>query len=130
MVDVYTHRKKAVLAAQRSAERREREERAPRLKTAVPTLSTLRIVVEDRYPLGATKHTRHVIVERAAALFGVPCGDATCASEGHDITSDVMRALYARATQADSEHSCDGNVGSAGCARVIHFRVEAKYVAG
>lgn len=130
MVDVYTHRKKAALAAQRSTERREREERAPRLKSAVPTLSELRIVVEDRYPLGSTKHTRHVVVERAAALFVVPCGDATCDSEGHDITSNVMRALYAHATQADSEHPCDGNVGSANCTRVIHFRVEAKYIAG
>lgn len=127
MVDVYGNRKKAALAQQRSTERREREERAPRLKGLVPELTTLRIVVEDCYPLGTTKHTRHVMVDRAAALFVVPCGDSTCDSEGHDITAEVMRALYARSSRMEGQHPCDGRVGSAGCARVIHFAVQAEY---
>jgi hypothetical protein len=123
---VVGNRKKEAAAA-RSAERRAREERAPRLRNVVPELVTLRLVMEERYPLGATKHTRHVVVPHSAALFMVPCGDAACDSNGHDITSEVLRALAARATRTEGQHSCDGFVGGATCARTLHFVIEAEY---
>jgi hypothetical protein len=119
--------KKSITATQRSNERREREEQAPRLLTSVPGLSSLKISVEDRYGLGTTRHVRHVMVARAPALFVIPCGDATCDSAGHDITGTVMRALYARNKEFSGEQGCDGNVGSAQCSRVVHFRGVAEY---
>ncbi len=124
---MHLHRKKNSATAQRSADRREREEQAPRLLTSVPVLKSLRISIEDRYPLGVTKHVRHVMVARAPALFVIACGDATCDSEGHDITSEVMRALYARSTTLESESRCDGNVGTAQCPRILHFKLQAEY---
>jgi hypothetical protein len=123
---VVGNRKKEAAAA-RSAERRAREERAPRLRNVVPELVTLRLVMEERYPLGTTKHTRHVVVPHSAALFVVPCGDAACDSAGHDITSEVLRALAARAARTEGQHSCDGYVGGAACSRTLHFVIEAEY---
>ena len=125
---VVGNRKKEAAAA-RSAERRAREERAPRLRNVVPELVTLRLVMEERYPLGSTKHTRHVVVAHSAALFVVPCGDAACDSTGHDITSEVLRALATRTARAESQHPCDGYVGGAACSRTLHFVIEAEYTA-
>lgn len=126
---MHLHRKKNSATAQRAADRREREELAPRLVTSVPTLQTLRISIEDRYPLGVTKHVRHVMVGRAPALFVIACGDSSCDSEGHDITSEVMRALFARSESLTSESRCDGNVGTAQCSRTMHFTIQAVYAA-
>ncbi len=121
--------KKNSPSAQRAAERREREEQAPRLSTKVQGLKALRIAIEDRHALGTTKHVRHVMVARAPALFVIPCGDAVCDSPGHDITSAVMRALSMRLTAFEGESGCDGNVGTAVCSRVLHFRLEVQYEA-
>jgi hypothetical protein len=127
---LYASRKKSTAAALRSTERREREDAAPRLKSVIPVLVSLRIVVEDKGGLGVTKHMRHVIVDRAPALFTVPCGDASCDAEGHDITLAVMQALHAHRGSFEGEHGCDGNVGSAACRRVIHFSGSAQYAPG
>src|ERR1700681_2362044 len=83
------------VAAIRFAERRRREDDAPRLSEQVPAVAALRLEVEERSGPVCTKHVRHLVVDRAAALFVLPCGDPHCCGE-HDITPAVMRALRAR----------------------------------
>lgn len=123
----HTSRGKMSAAAERAAERRLRDDEAPRLKTMVPLLTSLKIEIEDRGAIGTVKHMRHVMVDRASTIFVIPCGDKACNSEGHDITSYVMRALSQRREQFEGEHTCEGSVGSANCTRVIAYRASAKY---
>ena len=58
-------------AAERFAERRRREEEAPRLATEIPALESLRLNVEERRAPGGSMseaaHVRRIVVERAPA---------------------------------------------------------------
>jgi hypothetical protein len=58
-------------AAQRSEERRVRENEAPRLLVAVPRLLSLSLFIEDRSDrsVARPKHVRRVVVQNAPALF-------------------------------------------------------------
>jgi len=114
-------------AAQRAMDRKKREDDSPRLKDLIPKLATLQIGVVEFAGTNTTKHKRHVVIARAAALFEVPCADKDCQEGGHDITHDVMRALKQGQTVATGEHACEGNVGSARCTRHIQFEVTATY---
>lgn len=115
------------LAAQRFADRRQREEEAPKLLSEVPDLSSLRLEIEERSGAGATKHTRRLVLERAPALFFVPCGDPRCSDGGHDLTYTVMRALRAHETSFQGSDECTGGLGSATCSRVLRFVGMAEY---
>jgi hypothetical protein len=121
------HGKKQAAASERSAERRELDESAQRLKLMVPDLQSLRIQVEEHRGLGTTTHVRHVVIERAAARFVITCGDLACDSLGHDITGEVMRALRARSSTFASEDACSGMIGHASCRRSIQYRLIAVY---
>lgn len=116
-------------AALRFADRRQREEEAPRLRDRVPSLATLRLDVTDGR--GATnadpKHTRIVVVDTAPALFSLMCGDHSCRDGGHDITSSVLRGLLAGSTHFDVEDLCYGSLGSAECGRTVRVQVTATY---
>ncbi len=116
-------------AALRFAERRQREEEAPRLRERFPALATLRLEIEET--LGSTnafpKHTRIVMVDTAPALFTTTCADRACKEGGHDITNDMMRGLQSGSTRFDVEDSCHGSVGVAGCGRTMHVQVTATY---
>ena len=114
-------------AAQRFAERRRREEEAPNLHNQVPALVSLDLTIEERSGAGATKHIRHFVVDRAPALFLVPCGDPRCLDGEHDITMDVMRALRAARTSFEGSDDCMGNIGPSSCLRVLHFAGTASY---
>jgi hypothetical protein len=117
-------------AAQRFADRRKREDDAPRLSTEVPSLATLRIAVEERRATVTSpesKHLRHVIVDRAPALFIIPCGDPSCDGGGYDLTSPIMRELRARRPQFEVDDECFGTVGSARCGRIVHAVGTATY---
>ena len=115
------------LAAQRFAERRQREDDAPKLRSEVPSLASLRLEIEECAGAGATRHSRHVLVDRAPALFLVPCGDPRCVDGGHDITWTVMHALRAHEASLRGSDECTGSVGSSTCSRVIHFEGTASY---
>lgn len=117
-------------AALRSAERRQREDDAPRLKALVPELSTLQIAVSEEHAGGSSKHVKHVVVERAPALFVIPCGDSNCLDGGHDLTHEIMSSLRSRATTASGDSACGGMTGSAPCPRRIHYDLTAVYGAG
>jgi hypothetical protein len=125
-----TVRSRSTEAAQRFAERRKREDEAPRLAREVPRLKTLRLDIEERRTTAAgaeSKHVRHVVVDRAPALFLLPCGDPDCRMGGHDLTRAVMHELASGATLFDIEEACRGTVGNAECTRIIHVAGVATY---
>jgi hypothetical protein len=115
------------LAAQRFADRRQREDEAPKLNSQVPDLTSLRLDIEERSGAGSTKHIRRLVVDRAPALFLVPCGDPRCTDGGHDLTSAVMRALRGHETSFHGTDECSGGLGSGTCSRVLHFDGTAEY---
>jgi hypothetical protein len=117
-------------AAQRFAERRRREDAAPRIREVVPNLATLRLEIDERRgttSAGDPKHVRLVVVDSAPALFNLPCGDHACRDGGHDMTDAVLRALQSGATKFELEDTCHGNVGKAFCGAVMHIVVAATY---
>ncbi len=117
-------------AALRFAERRRREDEAPRLLTQVPKLESLRLDVEEQSGgggVGEPSHIRHIVVDHAPALFWLPCGDPACKDGGHEITDAVMRALYAGQPQFEVEDTCHGQTGNAPCRRLLRCIGSATY---
>jgi hypothetical protein len=124
---MYANSSKFHAAAQRALERRKSEDDAPRLAAEVPTLRSARILIIEQVPTGSTRHTKHVVVARAPALFVIPCGDSTCQDGGHDITSAVMSAFRRKLLKSEGEDGCGGMSGSAPCGRSIRFELSAEY---
>jgi len=114
-------------AALRFAERRRREDEAPKLLGQVPGLTSLEIEIEERAGAGGTKYLRRFALDNAPALFLVPCGDPRCYEGEHDLTMEVMRALRAHQTSFRGSDDCAGAIGSSFCTRVVHFEGAAKY---
>ena len=120
-------------AARRFAERRQRENDAPRLSTEVPELERLDLEISEHS--GETTqhadstHVRRIVVSSAPAHFEIPCGDPSCDGGGHDLTNQIMRALRVRATTFEGDDVCHGGVGGAGtpCRRVLRFVATATY---
>lgn len=117
-------------ASQRSAERRQREDRAPRLLKEVPALESLKLELEELRQgasVPETVHVKHVAVAHAPALFDLPCLDPTCSGGGHDVTNVVLTALRARSATFQGEHACQGMTRTAACNRVLRFVGIATY---
>jgi hypothetical protein len=120
-------------AAQRSAERRRREDEAPRLIQLIPNLAELKLELRETRSLGEvteTSHTRRIVVERAPALFELPCLDSSCRDGGHDVTHAILKGLRGGETRFDGTDVCRGvlgTVGTAECGRVLSYVVEASY---
>jgi len=119
-------------AAQRYAERREREDTAPRLRAQIPDIRSLRLDVEERrgsWPSATPEgsHVRRIVVATAPAVFLITCHDPECREGGHDVTVLVMRALRAREARFEGVDRCPGRVGSADCQRAIRFVGVAEY---
>ena len=117
-------------AAERFAERRRREEEAPRLISQIPRLESLRLELAERRAGGSVSesaHVRKVVVERAPALFVLPCHDSACKDGGHDVTLEIMRALRESRERFVGENECSGQVGSAECHRVLTYVALAEY---
>jgi hypothetical protein len=116
-------------AAQRYAERLQREQEAPRLLDRVPALATLRLEITDGRNLTSadSKHTRIIVVDTAPALFSLMCGDQACRGGGHDVTIAVLDGLRAGATRFEVQDTCYGNVGTAECGRTMLVGVTATY---
>jgi len=119
-------------AARRTAERREREDGAPRLKAQIPDIQGLRLDIEERRgtwpsadPQGS--HVRRIVVATAPALFIITCHDPECRDGGHDVTASVMRALRAREARFEGADRCQGRVGSSDCQRAIRYVGIAEY---
>ena len=119
-------------AAERFAERRRREDEAPRLLDVVPKLSSLRFKIEEYRAGGSlaeTGHVRPIVVANAPALFVFPCQDSSCKDGGHDVTSEITTALRNGKEQFQGEDACRGQVGSAECSRVLRYSATATYKA-
>jgi hypothetical protein len=114
----------------RTAERRQREDEAPRLAETIPALQGLRLeVLEHSSSISHPEHThvRHVVVANAPALFVMPCHDTQCKDGGHDLTQEILAALRRRNARFEGEDVCRGTVGSAGCSRVLGYVAVATY---
>lgn len=117
-------------AAERFAERRRREDDAPRLSQVVPDLASLTLEVQERrsgFSTGEAGHIRRIVVEHAPALFVMPCRDSACKDGGHDITDWITRSLRSKLTRFETEDACMGNIGSSPCQRVMHVIATASY---
>ena len=117
-------------AAERFAERRRQEDASPRLREVVPDLVACRIeITQGRADVAKADvaHTRHVVVDRAPALFVVPCYEPSCRDGGHDISAALLRGLRERRSPVTGEDTCHGTVGSAYCGRVLRFSAAAQY---
>ncbi len=114
----------------RFAERRRREDEARRLKDEVPSLKTLKLEVEEHRretTIAETKHVRHIIVDRAPALFELPCNDPSCRDGGHDLTDPMTRRLREHSAEFVLDDVCVGDVRGAACGRVVRVLVTATY---
>ena len=120
-------------AMERFAERRRREDAAPRLRDTVPRLRACRIDFEETradVTSASVAHTRRLVVERAPALFIIPCSDPSCKDGGHDISANLLRGLRDGAAQIRGEDTCHGYVGGASCGRILKFTAFADYGEG
>ena len=117
-------------AAARSAERRRKEDAAPRLREEVPQLESLRLEIQERRadtPIAESSHVRKIPVEHAPALFELPCHDAFCTEGGHDMTHLILQSLKAGQTEFEAEDACSGHTGTAPCQRVLRYVATATY---
>lgn len=117
-------------AAERNAERRRREDEAPRLKDVVPELLTCRIDFAEGRADATTaevSHTRHLVVARAPALLVIPCSDPSCRDGGHDISAPLLRGLRERRVDVRGDDTCNGDVGAVHCGRILRFTATATY---
>jgi hypothetical protein len=106
------------------AERRKREDDAPRLAQVVPNLLTLRLEIHEENSGISTPeatYVRHIVVASAPALFVLPCHDKECKDGGHDLTREITTALRAKKTRFTGEDACSGHVGSANCRRILRY---------
>jgi hypothetical protein len=123
-------RSRSTEASLAAAERRQREDRAPRLRAEVPALETLRLEIEEMRQgasVPETVHVKHVAVPHAPALFDLPCLDTTCTGGGHDVTMQVLAALRSGAARFQGEHACNGTTRAAACTRVLRYVGLATY---
>lgn len=117
-------------AMKRAAARKKREDEAARLQDKIPKLKSLSLRIEEG-PIGLegafVKYVRHVVVDRAPALFVIPCAERACRDGGHDVTRRVLRALRSGKTEYSSRHRCDGQVRGEDCPLELSVVVEASY---
>jgi len=117
-------------ASARFAERRRREDDAPRLCASVPELETLKLILAERRSEAAhaeVSHVRPIVVAHAPAMFALPCGNPACRDGGYDLTTPIMTALARHQQRIEGDDTCRGHIGRAECARVLHFTVTASY---
>lgn len=117
-------------AAKRAQQRRAREDSAPRLQQKVPRLAALKLFIKE-WPFGEEAHevsyTKLVVVDRAPALFVIPCADRACKEGGHDLTRRIIRALRDGKTEFTGKHECAGDIAGSECPLVLTFEAEASY---
>jgi hypothetical protein len=117
-------------AMKRAAARKQKEDDAARLREKVPNLKRLALHIEE-HPMGPegppVRHIRHVVVERAPALFEIPCSERACRGGGHDLTRRVMKALRSGKQAFAGKHRCAGEIDGEACLVEICFEAEATF---
>ena len=117
--------------SQTAAERRERENSAKRLQDVVPQLAGLKFYIQEGQNGDAeayVTHTRHIVVDRAPAVFEVGCSDRKC-NGNHDLTRLVLNALKAQQPTFEGSDPCGGENKLGACALELTFRAVADYAA-
>ena len=117
-------------AEERAAERRRRENRACRLRSLVSRIVSLRLEIQEYRRGGITplvSYTRHIVVERAPALFDIGCTDAECSQGGHDLTNMIMDELRASSTDFGGEDKCYGRRYGEPCGTRLKYHAHATY---
>jgi hypothetical protein len=125
------NRKARLEATQRTTERVDRENAAPRLIREVPRIASLRINMaeyREESTEAFSRHTRHVVVARAPALFRYACGQG-CTDGGFDFTYDIMRALRTGSCDFHGKGVCHGTRFQADCRNRVEFDAFATYFA-
>jgi hypothetical protein len=114
-------------AAQQSAERRRREDDAPRLAAIVPELGELKLEIGERR-LGTTvSHVRRIVVANAPALFVLTCVHKGCEGGGHDITRELVAALKRHEKRFVGSSACQGTIGPDSCGSALEYVATATY---
>jgi hypothetical protein len=125
------NRKSRLEANQRTAERQERENSAPRLIREVPGIASLRLSMAE-FRVDATeafsRHTRHIVVARAPALFQFPCTE-DCTDGGYDFTHEIMKALRGGSTDFHGHAECRGTRFQTTCRNRLEYAAFATYFA-
>jgi len=124
------HRRQKTEQLLKAEERRQREQDAGKLVEEVPELVSLSLEIDDTLgdaAINSVRYIRHVVVERAPALFEVPCTDHECRDGDHDLTFPILQALRASAREFHGEDPCSGQVGGSGCRRVLRYVAHATY---
>jgi hypothetical protein len=117
-------------AAERYRERQQRENEAPRLADEVPGLDTLRLSISFKNGDGSAmpSHARVVVVQRAPALFWVPCANKDCKHGGYEITQPVLSALKQHKTTFTGAAHCSGETANGSlCTGELQFEGTATY---
>lgn len=112
------------------SERWKREDEAPRLKEKIPTVSSLRLDLEElaeERPIVGTRRVRHIVVDQAAALFEIPCSDSKCEHGGHDVTRQIMEALGQHQQAFEFQSACAGESVNRPCGRALVVSATATY---
>jgi hypothetical protein len=110
-------------AKQRRAQRRLREDAAPRLLAEVCNLTSLDIDVAN----AGSQFLWRIVIERAPALFEIACTEPTCTNGGHDLTQSIMRGLRASSTRFEGEAVCRGDVPLGNCGHILKYVARATY---
>ncbi len=116
-------------AAKRTAARRLQEDEADRLAEVVPELATLKLEVEEKDARNANNdvsYIRHIVVQRAPAVFLLPCTDRKC-DGGHDFTQAILKALKQGKKSFKGEDACGGQAQDGECPRTMLFIASATY---
>ena len=117
-------------AAERYRARQQRENDAPRLTDEVPTLEGLRLSISFATGDGSAQpsHARVVVVQRAPALFWVPCANKDCQHGGYEITHPVLTALKQKKTTFTGSAHCSGETAAGGrCEGELQYEGVATY---
>ena len=106
-----------------------REDAAPRLIQLVPTLTSLRIHLDDQQEAGkgaTLPYTRHIVVATGPALFCVPCLEPHCTGV-HDLTQVILRDLRAGQKHGTGVSLCQGKVEGVPCVRTLTYVYDAVF---
>jgi hypothetical protein len=108
-------------------EKRQREQSAQRLATAIPRLTGLMLEVEEHSAIACVKYKKRFHVGSAPALFELRCNDERCEHGGYNLTHEIVRVLRSHTTRSRGDVTCDGMTGKAFCGRRIHYELFAEY---
>jgi len=117
-------------AAKRAADRRQRENDAPRLLETAQGLKSLFIELQESDQRSAeptSRYIRRIVLATAPALFFFPCGDPKCRGGGHDVTDAVLTGLRGHQPRTQGENLCTGVAGETPCTRKLHFEAVAAF---